>query len=80
MPISGYVVKAGANRIAEIRRRIRDMDGVELGPAVDGQFALAAYSEDENGAERFGESLSSLPGVDQALLVYHNFEDVEYTG
>lgn len=76
MPVSSYVIRCAPERRAEVMRSLRALPGVEVGETSTAGLAVATDTPDTRAAEELGEQLQRLPGVQSAVLVYHNFEDV----
>ncbi len=76
MPVSSYVIRCRLADQPAVRRRLTEMPGLELGESTDFGFPVVAESESSRRAAEIGEEIQALPGVQSAVLVYHNFEDV----
>lgn len=77
MPISSYVLRCRKEHQFELLGRLCAMSGVTAGEFRDGGIPVAAETSTDAEARAMGERLESLPGVHGAVLVYHNFEDLE---
>ena len=77
MPISGIVVQIDPVQKQEIVASLEGMPQVELEPVPDGEILVAVVDaedfEQENGVVN---AISTLPGVKNVTLSYHNFEDM----
>lgn len=76
MPISSYVVRCLPADQAAVRAQLLALPGVELGEATEKGFPVVTDTPTTRAATELGERLQDLPGVQSAVLVYHNFEDV----
>ena len=57
--------------------KLSQIPGVEIGEPTDTGIPVAAEAETTKAAEEIGDQLQNIRGVKSAVLVYHNFEDVE---
>lgn len=78
MPVSSYVIKAASNQMDAVSKALKSIDGLECGEIEDSCIPAAYFAESESESKRVGELIEAVPGVIQASLVYHNFEDVSY--
>lgn len=79
MPISSYVIRCAPDDRAAVQHQLRALPGVEIGEATDFGFPVAADTATNRAAQDLGDKLQQLPGVKSAVLVYHNFEDLNET-
>jgi len=79
MPVSSYVIRCSAANQAAVWRELAAIPGVEIGEPTELGFPVAAATDSERAAQELGDHLQQLPGVQAAVLVYHNFEDVPQT-
>jgi len=77
MPVSSYVIRCAPEDQPAVREQLGQIPGVEIGEAMDTGIPVAAEAETSKAAEEIGNQLQNLEGVKSAVLVYHNFEDVE---
>ena len=77
MPVSAYVIRCAPEDQPGVRRRLLEMPEVALGEPTDTGLPLAVYTPSHRAATELGDQLQVLPGVRAAVLVYHNFEDLE---
>jgi len=77
MPVSSYVVTAESGLLEEAIESVSSIVGVRVGKLEKDSFPAAFSSESEAEAQMRGEEIENAFGVRKALLVYHNFEDVE---
>ena len=75
MPISAYVIRYLPADQAAVQERLRALPGVELGEPTGTGVPVVADTPTTRAAEDMGGHLRQIPGVQSALLVYHNFED-----
>mgnify|MGYP001005946290 CR=1 FL=1 len=76
MPISSYVIRCAPADQPRVREQLNRIPGVVIGDATDTGIPVAAEADTTQAAEVIGEQLQALDGVQSAVLVYHNFEDV----
>lgn len=76
MPISSYVLRCAPADRARVLNALEAMPGAEVGEITADGLAVVIDSTTTREAEDMGGQLQSLPGVQAAVLVYHNFEDV----
>lgn len=76
MPISSYVLRFRNDRRDQVLLALRACPGVEVGEPTDHGIPAVVDAPTIQAAETVGASLATIPGVEAATLVYHNFEDV----
>jgi nitrate reductase NapAB chaperone NapD len=79
MPISSYVIRCAPGDQLAVRRQLEALGGVETGAATALGIPAVAETPTTRAAQDLGDRLQQLPGVQSAVLVYHNFEDVADT-
>lgn len=77
MPVSSYVVTAATGRLNDAIESVSSISGVLIGEPNQDSFPAAFSSDTEQEAQDLGRRIESAKGVSKALLVYHNFEDIE---
>jgi len=55
--------------------RLGALPGVTVGEETEQGIPVVTESETSRAARELGEQLEQIPGVESAVLVYHNFED-----
>ena len=75
MPVSSYAVRCRDSERPEIIARLDALPGVTVGEETPQGIPVVAESETSRAARELGEQLEQVPGVESAVLVYHNFED-----
>ena len=76
MPVSSYLVSTIDGGLAAAKRNLLAIENLTLGDEKGNCLCVAAYAESNAEAESLERRLNSLPGIEQAILVYHNFEDL----
>lgn len=76
MPVSSYVIRCATQDQPRVREQLDRIPGVVMGDATETGIPVAAEADSTKAAEAMGEQLQALDGVQSAVLVYHNFEDV----
>ncbi|MCX7867884.1 MAG: chaperone NapD [Limisphaera sp.] len=76
MPVSAYILLCPVAAQPALREALARLPGVEVGAAHERGLAVAVETPDETAAEAMGRQLAALPGVREAVLVYHHFEDL----
>jgi nitrate reductase NapAB chaperone NapD len=77
MPVSAYVIRCAPDDQSAVLTRLRAIPGVEVGETNGTGIPVATETPTTRAAAALGEQLQQLPGVKSAVLVYHNFEDVD---
>jgi len=77
MPVSSYVVTATSGQLAEAIESVSKIEGMLVGASEEESFPAAFTSDTEKEAQDLGRQIEVAQGVSKALLVYHNFEDIE---
>jgi nitrate reductase NapAB chaperone NapD len=77
MPVSSYVIRCLPEDQPRVRAQLHRIPGIEVGEAADTGIPVATEAGTSREAEAVGEQLQRLEGVTSAVLVYHNFEDLE---
>jgi nitrate reductase NapAB chaperone NapD len=75
MPISSYVIRCHSSEREAVARRLQALPGVEVGAGTANGIPVVVDSIDTRAAREAGERMETVPGVESAVLVYHNFED-----
>jgi nitrate reductase NapAB chaperone NapD len=76
MPVSSYVIRCLPEDQPSVREQLSHIPGIEIGEAMGTGIPVATEAETSREAEAIGQQLQDLAGVQSAVLVYHNFEDV----
>ena len=76
MPVSSYVVRYREHDKPLVLDQLNAITELALGCIASHGVAVVVETESCREASAFGERLSALHGVIDAVLVYHNFEDV----
>ncbi|MBL9172140.1 MAG: chaperone NapD [Verrucomicrobiales bacterium] len=77
MPVSAYVIRCTPGDLPGVRQRLLEIPEVALGEPTDTGLPLSVYTPTHRAATELGDRLQVLPGVRAAVLVYHNFEDLD---
>ena len=77
MPISSYVLQTEGHDQVEALRALGELEWVTIGEPEPNGIPVVIESTTENEAKSRGESLGTIPGISNAVLVYHNFEDLQ---
>ncbi len=77
MPVSAYVIRCAPDDHPGVQAQLRALPGVEFGEPTATGIPVATDTPTTRAAAALGERLQQLPGVKSAVLVYHNFEDVD---
>lgn len=80
MPVSAYVIRCASADQTEVLRQLREIAGIQIGEPTGGGIPIATESETTREASELGERLQTLRGIQSAVLVYHNFEDLAEAG
>ena len=76
MNISGVLVHAYPQKSAPVTRRLESMDGFEVHANTDeGKIVVTIEKSDDNSIADAMLKLQDIPGVLNASMVYHQFED-----
>jgi len=76
MNISGVLVHAYPEKAADVTRRLESMDGFEVHANTDeGKIVVTIEKPDDNSIADALLELQDVPGVLNASMVYHQFED-----
>lgn len=76
MNISGVIVHARPERVADVQHSLTAMAGVEVHAATDdGRLIVTVEDDDDRVLADTVMSLHNVPGVLSAAMVYHQFED-----
>lgn len=76
MPISSYILRCTPAHHAGILKVLETIPGIEAGAPTDQGIPIVAATSSNREATEVGERLLRIPGVRDAVLVYHHFEDV----
>ena len=80
MNICGCLVHVTPERIADARRAIERVDGVEVhAESDDGRLVVVVEDTDTHRASETIMDLHQVPGVISLTLTYHHFEDLSET-
>ena len=79
MPVSSYIIRCPENRQPEVVQALQRLapGQIDVGTPTPGGIPVATDTRSTREASALGEELQNLPGVTSAILVYHNFEDLE---
>ena len=77
MPISSYVLQIEGDDQETALRALSELAWVTIGQSETNGIPVVIESTSENEAKDRGEALANLPGISNAVLVYHNFEDLQ---
>lgn len=77
MPISSYVIRTEQEDPSDILSALEQYPWVTVGEPAENGIPVVIESESEHEAKDKGDILAQVPGVSSAVLVYHNFEDLE---
>lgn len=77
MPISSYAVRCRETEREAVATRLRGLEHITVGPATSSGIPVVVESSSTREAEESARRLEAVPGVESAVLVYHNFEDEE---
>lgn len=80
MPISSYVVRYQHQDKEAVLEGLASIPGVSIGSAENDGVPVVLETESSKDASLIGERLGAVQGVIDAVLVYHNFEDIEDAG
>ena len=76
MNISGVLVHAYPQKAASVARKLESMDGFEVHANTDaGKIVLTIEKPDDSSIADAMLELHDIPGVLNASMVYHQFED-----
>lgn len=76
MNISGVLVHAYPQKTASVTRELESMDGFEVHANTDeGKIVVTIEKSDDNSIADAMLKLQDIPGVLNASMVYHQFED-----
>ena len=77
MPVSSYVLRCRRNDQSQILGALAELGSFQIGERSDDGMAVAIATESNEASEVLGRTLSELPGVCAAILVYHSVEDLQ---
>ena len=77
MPISSYVLRTEQKDPSAILKALGQYPWVTIGEPAENGIPVVVESQSEHDAQGKGDLLTKVPGVSSAVLVYHNFEDLE---
>ncbi len=77
MPISSYVLQIEGDSQDASLDALKGLPWVTVGESESNGIPVVIESESEQEAKARGETLAGLPGISNAVLVYHNFEDIQ---
>ena len=76
MNISGVLVHAYPQKAASVTRKLKSMDGFEVHANTDeGKIVVTIEKPDDSSIADAMLELQDIPGVLNASMVYHQFED-----
>lgn len=75
MPISSYAIRCQNEERQSVVSHLHTLAGVTVGAETSAGIPVVVESNDTHEARESGELLEAIPGVESAVLVYHNFED-----
>jgi len=75
MPISSYAIRCQDEERQAVVDHLHTMTGVIVGDETPNGIPVVVESGTTHQARESGELLEAIPGVESAVLVYHNFED-----
>ena len=75
MPISSYAIRYQDTERDAVLSHLHSMTGVTVGAETPNGIPVVVESDSTPDARESGELLEAIPGVESAVLVYHNFED-----
>ena len=76
MNISGVLVHAYPQKAASVTRKLESMDGFEVHANTDeGKIVVTIEKPDDSSIADAMLELQDIPGVLNASMVYHQFED-----
>jgi len=76
MNISGVLVHAYPEKAAAVTRRLESMEGFEVHASTDeGKIVVTIEKADDHSISDAMLELQDMPGVLNASMVYHQFED-----
>lgn len=75
MPISSYAIRCRDDDRQAVTTHLHHLDGVTVGEETPNGIPVVVESVTSRDARESGEQLEAIPGVESAVLVYHNFED-----
>jgi len=75
MPISSYAIRCREEQRQSVINQLHRLAGVTVGPETPRGIPVVVTSATTREARESGERLEAIPGVQSAVLVYHNFED-----
>ncbi len=75
MNISGVLVRARPERMAEVEQALRDMPGVDVhASTAEGRLVITIEQADGRSMADTMVALHDLPGVIAASMVYHQYD------
>ncbi len=76
MNISGVLVHAYPQKTAIVARKLESMEGFEVhANTAEGKIVVTIENPDDNSISDAMLELQDMPGVLNASMVYHQFED-----
>lgn len=76
MNISGVIVHARRERLADVEAQLRQIAGVEVHASTqDGRLIVTVEDDDDRILADNVMNLQNVPGVLSAAMVYHQFEE-----
>lgn len=76
MNISGVIVHARREKLADVEAQLRQIAGVEVHAATeDGRLIVTVEDDDDRVLADNVMNLQNVPGVLSAAMVYHQFEE-----
>lgn len=77
MPISSYVLQMESENREASLDALKKIPWVTIGESKTNGVPVVIESTSQQEAKERGETLADIPGISTALLVYHNFEDLQ---
>ena len=77
MPISSYVLQIEGESQEASLKALKELTWATIGESETNGIPVVIESASEQEAKQRGETLAELPGISNAVLVYHNFEDIQ---
>lgn len=77
MPISSYVLRTENQDPSAVLSALEQYAWLTIGNPAENGIPVVIESQSEHEARDKGDILAQVPGVSSAVLVYHNFEDLE---
>ncbi len=76
MPISSYVLQTEGTGKEAALEALAGLPWLTIGEPAPNGIPVVVESASEHEAKARGDELAQLPGISNAVLVYHNFEDL----